>query len=143
MATLEELLVSVGINTDDLTAGADGAANEVESSLGGIQTAAAGVAVGGLFMAGRQSAMDMQAAQAQLQQQCGLTEAEAARAGDAAGRVYSAGFGESVEEVGQAIGSVAQAMGGLGEVSDAELDQMRSEEHTSELQSRENLVCRL
>ena len=116
--------MSVGINTDDLTAGADGAANEVESSLGGIQTAAAGVAVGGLFMAGLQSAMDMQAAQAQLQQQFGLTEAEAARAGDAAGRVYSAGFGESVEEVGQAIGSVAQAMGGLGEVSDAELDQM-------------------
>ncbi|MFC8985188.1 phage tail tape measure protein [Streptomyces sp. NPDC057115] len=124
MATLEELLVSVGINTDDLTAGADGAANEVESSLGGIQTAAAGVAVGGLFMAGLQSAMDMQAAQAQLQTQFGLTEAEAARAGDAAGRVYSAGFGQSVEEVGQAIGSVAQAMGGLGEVSDAELDQM-------------------
>lgn len=116
--------MSVGINTDDLTAGADGAANEVESSLGGIQTAAAGVAVGGLFMAGLQSAMDMQAAQAQLQQQFGLTEAEAARAGDAAGRVYSAGFGQSVEEVGQAIGSVAQAMGGLGEVSDAELDQM-------------------
>ncbi|MER6147951.1 phage tail tape measure protein [Streptomyces hirsutus] len=124
MATLEELLVSVGINTDDLTSGADGAAREVEGSLGGIQTAAAGVAVGGLFMAGLQSAMDMQATQAQLQTQFGYTEKEAARAGDAAGRVYSAGFGQSVEEVGQAIGSVAEAMGGLGEVSDAELDQM-------------------
>src|SRR5690606_8336078 len=107
MATREELLVSVGINTDDLTAGADGQANEVESSPGGIQRAAAGVAAAELFTAGLQSAMDMQAAQAQMPQQFGLAEAAAARAGDAAGRVYSAGFGESVQEVGQAIGSVA------------------------------------
>lgn len=124
MATLEELLVSVGINTDDLTAGADGAANEVESSLGGIQTAAAGVAVGGMFMAGMQSAMDMQAVQNRLQSQLGLTEQEAARAGDAAGRVYAAGWGQSMEEVGDALASVTQAMGGLGELTDAEMDDL-------------------
>ncbi|PWJ07915.1 hypothetical protein DKG34_10950 [Streptomyces sp. NWU49] len=124
MATLEELLVSVGINTDELTAGADGAANEVEQSFSGIQTAAAGAAVGGMFMAGVAAAMDMQAVQAQLQADFGYTEQEAARAGDAAGRLYSAGWGQSMEEVGQAIGTVAQAMGGLGEVSNDELDEM-------------------
>ncbi|MFJ9662861.1 phage tail tape measure protein [Streptomyces griseoflavus] len=124
MATLEELLVSVGINTDDLTAGADGAANEVESSLGGIQTAAAGVAVGGMFVAGLQSAMDLQAVENRLQAQLGLTEQEAARAGDAAGRVYAAGWGQSMQEVGDALGSVAQAMGGVGDLSDAEMDDL-------------------
>lgn len=124
MATLEELLVSVGINTNDLTAGTAGAADEVESSLGGIQTAAAGVAVGGMFMAGMQSAMDLQAVQNRLQSQLGLTEQEAARAGDAAGRVYAAGWGQSMQEVGDALASVTQAMGGLGELSDAEMDDL-------------------
>nr|WP_143668522.1 phage tail tape measure protein [Streptomyces sp. Alain-F2R5] len=124
MATLEELLVSVGINTDELTAGADGAANQVESSLGGIQTAAAGAAVGGMFMVGMQTAMDMQAVEAQMQAGFGLTEAEAARAGDAAGRLFSAGWGQSMEEVGEAVGVVQQAMGGLGDMSDKELDEL-------------------
>ncbi|MGI5443396.1 phage tail tape measure protein [Streptomyces shenzhenensis] len=124
MATLEELLVAVGINTDDLTAGADGAADRVESSLGGIQTAAAGAAVGAMFVAGLDAAMDLQAVQTDLKTQFGLTEQEAARAGDAAGRVYAAGWGESMQEVGDALGVVTQAMGGLGEMSDATLDDL-------------------
>ncbi|RMB81275.1 phage tail tape measure protein [Streptomyces shenzhenensis] len=124
MATLEELLVAVGINTDDLTAGADGAADRVESSLGGIQTAAAGAAVGAMFVAGLDAAMDLQAVQTDLKTQFGLTEQEAARAGDAAGRVYAAGWGESMAEVGDALGVVTQAMGGLGEMSDATLDDL-------------------
>ncbi|MEU0133405.1 phage tail tape measure protein [Streptomyces sp. NPDC006296] len=124
MATLEELLVSVGINTDDLTGGAQGAADEVGTSLGGIQTAAAGAAVGGMFVAGLNAAMDLQSVETSLQNQLGLTEQEAARAGDAAGRVYAAGWGESMQEVGDALGVVAQAMGGVGEISDAEMDDL-------------------
>lgn len=124
MATLEELLVAVGINTDDLTSGADSAASEVEQSFTGIQTAAAGVAVGGMFMAGLQSAMDMQEVETSLQNSLGLTEEEAGRAGDAAGRLYSAGFGQSLAEVGEAIDGVASSMGGLGELSNDELDEM-------------------
>src|SRR5690606_41346490 len=37
----------------------------------------------------------------------------------------------------------AAAMANLPQISDDELRKYRSEEHTSELQSRENLVCRL
>ncbi|MER7798997.1 phage tail tape measure protein [Streptomyces parvulus] len=122
--TLEELLVSVGINTDDLTAGADGAADQVESSLGGIQTAAAGAAVGGMFMAGLTTAMDMQAMETRLQNQLGLTEQEAARAGDAAGAVYAAGWGQSMEEVGDSLAAVSQAMGGVGKMSSAEMEDL-------------------
>ena len=124
MATLEELLVAIGIDTEELTSGTQGAADEVESSLGGIQTAAAGAAVGGMFVAGLNAAMDLQAVETSLQNQLGLNEAEAARAGDAAGRVYAAGWGESMQEVGDALGVVAQAMGGVGELTDAEMDDM-------------------
>ncbi|MEU3203576.1 phage tail tape measure protein [Streptomyces cyaneofuscatus] len=122
--TLEELIVSVGINTDELTTGAQGAADEVGGSLGGIAALGAGAAVGGLFVMGLTNAMDAQAANTKLANQLGLTEAEAARAGDVAGDVFSAGFGESIDGVNEALGAVASNIGGLGEATDAELDQM-------------------
>ncbi|WP_322984642.1 phage tail tape measure protein [Streptomyces sp. S584] len=124
MATLEELLVSIGIDADGLTAGAQGAADEVESSLGGIQAAAAGAAVGGLFAVGLANAMDTAEATTKLTDQLGLTEAEAARAGQVAGDVFSAGWGESVGEVTDALGGVVSAMGDLGDFTDAELSDM-------------------
>ncbi|MFD3657037.1 phage tail tape measure protein [Streptomyces sp. NPDC058620] len=122
--TLEELMVEIGINTDDLTGGAQGAADEVESSLGGIQAAAAGAAIGGLFAMGLANAMDASAANTKLANQLGLTEAEAERAGGVAGEVFSAGFGDSIGTVSDALGAVTQNIGGLGKATDAELDQM-------------------
>lgn len=82
--TLEELLVTVGINTDELTTGAQGAADEVGGSLGGIAALGAGAAVGGLFVMGLTNAMDAQAANTKLANQLDLNEAEAARAGSVA-----------------------------------------------------------
>ncbi|MEU2149312.1 hypothetical protein ABZ741_34070 [Streptomyces globisporus] len=122
--TLEELLVTVGINTDELTTGAQGAADEVGGSLGGIAALGAGAAVGGLFVMGLTNAMDAQAANTKLANQLDLNEAEAARAGSVAGDVFSAGFGDSIGTVSEALGAVTQNIGGLGEATDAELDQM-------------------
>ncbi|MFD7429059.1 phage tail tape measure protein [Streptomyces sp. NPDC059818] len=122
--TLEELLVSVGIDTDDLTSGAQGAADDVESSLGGIGAAAAGAGVGALFAAGLSNAMDASAANAKLARQLGLTEDEAKRAGDVAGDVFSAGFGESIDGVNESIESVVSSMGGMSKVTDDELKSM-------------------
>ncbi|MFE3495255.1 phage tail tape measure protein [Streptomyces sp. NPDC059175] len=122
--TLDELLVNIGINTDELTSGADQAANDVEHSLGGIQAAAAGAAVGGLFVAGLSNAMDASAANTKLTNQLGLTQDEAARAGDVAGQVFSQGFGESIDDVNEALGSVAQSMGGVGKLTNDEMSSM-------------------
>ncbi|MGW2260268.1 phage tail tape measure protein [Streptomyces sp. NPDC001780] len=124
MALLEELLVGIGLDTDGLTGGAQGAADEVERSLGGIQAAAAGVAVGGMFAMGLANAMDATAANTKLTNQLGLTEQEAARAGDVAGTVFGEGFGGSIGEVNNALGAVASNIGGMGEATDAELQQM-------------------
>jgi hypothetical protein len=124
MATLDELLVAIGIDTEELTSGAQGAADEVESSLGGIQTAAAGAAVGGLFMSGLNSAMDASSANSRLQQQLGLTEGEAQRAGDIAGQVFRAGFGESIDAVNESLGSVISSIDGMSEATDKELASM-------------------
>ncbi|MET9516382.1 phage tail tape measure protein [Streptomyces sp. NPDC002994] len=123
-ATLAELLVGIGIDTQELTSGAQGAADEVEGSLGGIQAAAAGAAIGGLFAVGLASAMDTSAANSKLTRQLGLTQEESARAGSVAGEVFTAGFGESIAGVNEAIGSVVSSMGGMGKVSDKELKSM-------------------
>lgn len=121
---LADLLVAIGIDTEELTRGADDAANEVEGSLKGIDAAAAGAVVGGLFVAGLNSAMDASAANARLTQQLGLTKGEAQRAGKDAGAVFRAGFGESIDEVNDALGSVVSSLGGMGELSDQELQSM-------------------
>ncbi|WP_411118982.1 phage tail tape measure protein [Streptomyces sp. 058-1L] len=122
--TLEELIVSVGINTDELTTGAQGAADEVGGSLGGIAALGAGAAVGGLFVMGLTNAMDASAANTKLANQLGLSEQEAARAGDVAGEVFSAGFGESIGGVNDSIQAVVSSVGGMGELTDAELKSM-------------------
>lgn len=124
MATLEELLVQIGIDTDELTAGAQGAADEVEGSLGGIQAAGAGAMVGGLFAMGLANAMDATAANGKLARQLGLSEDEAKRAGTIAGDVFSAGFGESIDGVNESIQAVVSSMGGMSNVTDAELKSM-------------------
>ncbi|MFB7171081.1 phage tail tape measure protein [Streptomyces sp. NPDC056254] len=124
MAVLSELLVKLGIDSQELTDGAEGAATEVNNSLMGIGGAAAGAAVGAMFAAGLSAAMDASSANAKLTAQLGLTEAEAARAGDIAGNVFSAGWGESIAEVNEAIGSVGSALGGLSELTDSEMESM-------------------
>ncbi|MFC8494706.1 phage tail tape measure protein [Streptomyces sp. NPDC057235] len=114
----------IGASAEEASAGAQDAADNVEGSLGGIQAAAAGALVGGLFMAGLTQAMDAKAANAKLAIQFNLTEAEAERAGKLAGDVYAAGFSDSMEGVSDALGAVSQAMGGMGKVGDEELSSM-------------------
>lgn len=116
--------MAVGIDTQELTAGADDAADHVESSFSGIKAAAAGIAVGGLFAMGLTNAMDATAANDKLARQLGLTDEEAKRAGDVAGDVFSAGFGESISDVNDALGSVASSMGDLSELTNDELQSM-------------------
>lgn len=116
---------------DDMAASAAGVAGEaeaaasgVEGALGGIAAGAAGAAVGALFMEGLNSAMDLSSATTSLEHGFGLTQEEAARAGELAGDVFSAGFSDSVGGAADAIGNVSGAIGGLGDATDAELKEM-------------------
>lgn len=122
MALLDELLVRIGMDTSGVDEGAD----QVTSRLDGLAApaAAAGLAAGALFAVGISSAMDIASAQTKLQNQLGLTETEAARAGGVAGDVFSAGFGGSLDEVSDSLGAVVTNIGGLGKATDAELQQM-------------------
>lgn len=122
MALLDELIVRIGMDSSGVDQGAD----EVTSKMDGLAApaAAAGLAAGAVFAVGISSAMDISSAQSQLQDQLGLTEQEAARAGGIAGDVFSAGFGGSLEEVATSVGSVVSSIGELGDFTDAELEGM-------------------
>jgi hypothetical protein len=126
MAVLDELLVRLGVDMSEAEGEIDRGASGIEDRLTGM-SAAGGVAAAGLgaaFVMGLESAMDISSVTTQLQNQLDLTDEEAARAGSIAGDVFSAGFGESMGEVGEALDSVASSMHEFGSISDAEMTQL-------------------
>lgn len=124
MSILDELLVRLGIDSEGLSSGTEQAANDVESNLSGIAAGAAGIAVGGLFLAGLESAMDITTATTNLQNQLGLTEGQAQQAGQIAGDVFAQGFGDSVTGVADSLAAVSQNMGGFADLSKGELTEL-------------------
>ncbi|MFG3493008.1 phage tail tape measure protein [Streptomyces sp. NPDC047972] len=122
MPVLDELLVRISMDSSGVEEGAQ----ETTSRLDGLAApaAAAGIAAGAVFAVGIAGAMDIAEAQHQLQDSLGLTSQEAERAGGIAGDVFSDGFGESLEEVTSGLATVTQAMGKLGDFTDAELKDM-------------------
>jgi len=126
VAVLDELLVRLGVDMseaeDEVERGSDG----IVDRLGGLE-AAGGLAAAGLgaaFVMGLGAAMDISSVTTELQNQLDLTDQEAAAAGRIAGDVYSAGFGESLADVGEAFSAVESSMQELGSVSEAEMEQI-------------------
>lgn len=126
MATLAELLVHIGVDNKELMSGIDDTAREVDNKFRGMSTGmvASGAALGGALAMGISSAMDISSAHARLTAQLNLTEEEAARAGDVAGAVFTAGFGESMDEASAAVSAVASSIVDMANVSDTELEEL-------------------
>lgn len=126
MATLAELLVHIGVDNKELMSGIDDTAREVDNKFRGMSTGmvASGAALGGALAMGISSAMDISSAQARLTAQLNLTEEEAARAGDVAGAVFTAGFGESMDEAAAAVSAVASSVVDMANVSNTELEEL-------------------
>lgn len=122
MTVLDELLVRIGMDASGVDEGTEQVAGKLDKLSG--PAAAAGALAGGVFVMGLSSAMDIQAARSTLQDQYGLTTAEAERAGDVAGDVFSDGFGESLEDVTASIGGVQNSIGKLGTFTDTQLADM-------------------
>ncbi|WP_260987961.1 phage tail tape measure protein [Streptomyces sp. CFMR 7] len=122
MALLDELLVRIGMDTSGVDEGADQVTSKLEAMKG--PAALAGAAAGGALALGLSAAMDITSARSSLRDQLGLTEAEAARAGDIAGDVYAAGFGGSLEDVTESVAAVGSSISDLGDLTDAEVEGM-------------------
>ncbi|MFE1104149.1 phage tail tape measure protein [Nocardiopsis alba] len=98
-------------------------ASQISGAVASVAASAA--AAGGAALAsGFATALDMSRATGTIQAQLGVTEAEAGRIGAAAGAVYSDGFGASMPEVSDAVGSVVQQMQFMRDASSADLQEV-------------------
>lgn len=84
-----------------------------------MKMAAGGVAllVGAALSEGLTAAIDTEAANAKLSANLGLTEAESARIGGVAGKLYADAYGESIEDVSTSIESVISSFDGMRNAS--------------------------
>lgn len=108
----------------------DAAVERTPSKFSGKAAAfgAAGLVVGGVLAAamtkGLTDAIDFEATNSKVAAQLGLTADESARVGTLAGKVYAQNYGESVEQVQQAIGGVVTQIKGMGDANDATVEAM-------------------
>ncbi|MCM8550074.1 phage tail tape measure protein [Streptomyces sp. STCH 565 A] len=126
MAVLDSVLVRLGVDMSDAEDEVDRGSQSITDRLGGLSGVgtAAAAGLGTAFVTGLGAAMDISSVTTQLQNQLDLTGEEAARAGDVAGDVFSAGFGESLDEVGEAVSAVSSSMHEFGSISDEEMTQL-------------------
>lgn len=126
MTVLDELLVRFGVDMSDAEDEVDRGSQGILDRLGGLEVAGGAAAglLGKAFSDGLEYAMDATAAETKLQNQLGLTDDQADRAGRLAGQVFSSGFGESIDGVDEALGAVSQNLGGFADLSDQQLVQL-------------------
>jgi phage-related minor tail protein len=86
--------------------------------------AGAGALAGGLLAKGLADNMNISAANSKLRGQLGLSKADAAKAGEVAGKVYRDNWGGSIDDVNEAIRSVASNLGDVSTTSQADLQAM-------------------
>lgn len=75
------------------------------------------LAVGAALVGGITNAIDLQDANAKITASLGLTEAESARIGGVAGKLYSDAYGQSIDEVNTAVESVVGSFDGMRQAS--------------------------
>lgn len=99
-------------------------AEQAVSKWDGLKTAgaAAGAGAAAAVGAGFLANMSIEAGQAKLAAQLGLTEEQSATAGRIAGDVYGANFGDSMESVNEAVRVVWNGMQSLGEGAPGQIE---------------------
>lgn len=104
----------------------DGKAKDTEGKLSKFSATAGavGAAAGGLLAAGFATNVGLSEGQAKITAQLGLTKDEAGKAGQAAAAVYGDNWGGSIDEVNDAIKSVAQNISDVRSTSTADLSAM-------------------
>lgn len=119
--TTQEASESIEDMNDGLEQGSGkaGKFGAVAGKLGPILGAVAGAAA--LIAPAITKGLDAQAATAKFQAQLGLSAKESERIGGVAGKLYSQAYGESMDEVREAIKSVVQNMDGMRTASNADL----------------------
>ena len=91
---------------------------------GVVIAAAAGAAIGAAVAAGISKSMDLEKATDKLAAQLGLTKGQSESAGRVAGALYAGAYGESMEDVTDAVGAVMSSVKGMRTASEADIQSM-------------------
>lgn len=101
----------------DSSDGALGAAGDKMSSTAKV----IGAGIGAAIAFSLASAINADAANSKLKAQLGLTEAESAKLGQTAGKLYASNYGESLGDVNDALAAVIRNVDGMSTATEAEL----------------------
>lgn len=114
-----ELQASLGIDDSGMDSGISSALDKLQefAARGGALAAAAGAAIGAGLALAIAAAFEADTVTRKIQASLGATEQEAGRLGKAAGSLFAKNYGDSMEEVGDAVVSVVRNMDGLRDVS--------------------------
>lgn len=102
----------------------------LDDALSGLPAAAAGpalavgAAAGAALVGGLGTALEQGGIESQFEAALGVNESVAADMGEMAGDIYANNFGESMGQVAESMRLVGQNMAGLGDLSEAELQQI-------------------
>lgn len=118
--------LDIDVSDDFKDAGEEGGGSFLGGAGGIIKggIAAIGVAAAAGLAAGFAGALSRENVTAGFEASLGLTEEEAERAGDSAGRVYRAAWGDNLDQV---AGVVESTIAGFGDLDDVELDSIVSQ----------------
>ena len=125
--TMKYRLVGEDVSASKSLEGVADAVDETGKRFEGLKKTAvagalgAGVAAGGVLASGFAQNLEFGTANSKLKAQLGLSEADSAKAGAAAGAIYADNWGGSIDDVNEALKSVSDNLGGIAKQSEADL----------------------
>lgn len=123
---LGELFGTIGLDASEWDKKLHGAQGSLKAFgvAGAALAATAAVAIGAALSKGIADSIDIEAGTKELKAQLGLTEAQSATSGKAAGALYANNFGASMEEVQTGVGAVMSSIKGMRDASQADIESM-------------------
>jgi len=123
-----EIEIRIG-SRDDTARGAQQAESRMRKigKTAAVALGAAGAAAGGLFAKGLSDNMNIEVANDRLAGQLGLSTEEAKKAGEMAGDVYAQNWGDSIEDVNEAIRGVDTNISAVGDTSKEAFESMTTD----------------
>ncbi|MDQ5841470.1 MAG: hypothetical protein M3537_10100, partial [Chloroflexota bacterium] len=123
---LGELFGTIGLDASEWDKKLKGAQGSLKAfGIGGaIMGAVNGLAIGAALSKGIADSINIEAGTDKLQAELGLTEAQAGAAGKAAGSLYAANYGGSMDDVNIAVAAVMSSIKGMRDASDADVEAM-------------------
>jgi phage-related minor tail protein len=82
----------------------------------------AGAAVGGALALGMNGALEQEGAKNKFVAQMGISPEESKRLGEISGKLYAGAYGDNLESVNDAVGSVVKNIGGMGTASSDDVE---------------------